>query len=216
MPSIINATTTTGVAVTGDNSGALALQTNNGTTAVTITTGQNVGIGNTTPTDYKLVVDGEGTDGGFALKRTGTLTGSGALRLVGSSGSEALAFSVNATERMRIASDGTISTTIGSTLYGAYPARAWVNFNGTGTPAIRNSRNVSSITDNGTGDYTVNFTTAMPDNEYAVVYGGATDWRTIGADGQANITTSGVRLLTRLPSNAAMNEVDSVALAVFR
>jgi hypothetical protein len=46
--------------------------------------------------------------------------------------------------------------------------RAWVNFNGTGTVAIRASFNVSSITDNGTGDYTVNFTNAMPDADYAV------------------------------------------------
>jgi hypothetical protein len=46
-------------------------------------------------------------------------------------------------------------------------AKAWVNFNGTGTVAIRSSFNVSSITDNGTGDYTVNFTTAMPDANYA-------------------------------------------------
>lgn len=46
-------------------------------------------------------------------------------------------------------------------------AKAWVNFNGTGTVAIRNSFNVSSITDNGTGDYTVNFTTAMPNANYA-------------------------------------------------
>jgi hypothetical protein len=47
-------------------------------------------------------------------------------------------------------------------------ARAWVNFNGTGTVAIRAQYNVSSITDNGTGNYTVNFTTAMPDANYAV------------------------------------------------
>jgi hypothetical protein len=45
--------------------------------------------------------------------------------------------------------------------------RAWVNFNGTGTVAIRASFNVSSITDNGTGDYTVNFTRAMSDSSYA-------------------------------------------------
>ena len=50
----------------------------------------------------------------------------------------------------------------------AYGCRAWVSFNGTGTPAIRGSGNVSSITDNGTGDYTVNFTTAMPDANYCV------------------------------------------------
>ena len=49
-----------------------------------------------------------------------------------------------------------------------YACRAWVNFNGTGTVAIRASGNVSSITDNGTGNYTVNFTTAMPDTNYAV------------------------------------------------
>jgi hypothetical protein len=46
-------------------------------------------------------------------------------------------------------------------------ARAWVNFNGVGTVAIRASVNVSSITDNGTGDYSVNYTTAMPDANYA-------------------------------------------------
>jgi len=49
-----------------------------------------------------------------------------------------------------------------------YACRAWVNFDGTGTVSIRDSGNVSSITDNGTGDYTVNFATAMPDNNYVV------------------------------------------------
>ena len=48
----------------------------------------------------------------------------------------------------------------------AYGCRAWVNFNGTGTVAINGSGNVSSITDNGTGDYTVNFTTNMPNTSY--------------------------------------------------
>jgi hypothetical protein len=51
-----------------------------------------------------------------------------------------------------------------------YAARAWVNFNGTGTVAIRASGNVTSITDNGTGNYTVNFTTAMPDTNYSCVF----------------------------------------------
>jgi hypothetical protein len=50
----------------------------------------------------------------------------------------------------------------------SYSARAWVNFNGTGAVAIVGSGNVSSITDNGTGDYTLNFTTAMSDANYAV------------------------------------------------
>jgi hypothetical protein len=46
-------------------------------------------------------------------------------------------------------------------------AKAWVNFNGQGTPAIRASFNVSSITDNATGDYTINFTTALVDANYS-------------------------------------------------
>ena len=50
----------------------------------------------------------------------------------------------------------------------AYGCRAWVNFNGTGTVAIRASGNVSSITDGGTGTYTINFTNAMPDANYSV------------------------------------------------
>jgi hypothetical protein len=48
-------------------------------------------------------------------------------------------------------------------------AKAWVNFNGQGTVAIRASFNVSSITDNGTGDYTTNFVTAFSDNKYSTV-----------------------------------------------
>jgi hypothetical protein len=57
-----------------------------------------------------------------------------------------------------------LATPTGSTP--SYLCRAWVNFNGAGTVAIRASGNVSSITDNGVGDYTVNFTTAMPDANF--------------------------------------------------
>lgn len=49
-----------------------------------------------------------------------------------------------------------------------FACRAWVNFNGTGTVAIRSSGNVSSITDNGVGNYTINFSSPMPDTNYAV------------------------------------------------
>jgi hypothetical protein len=62
------------------------------------------------------------------------------------------------------------TTTLASA--GQSSVQAWVNFNGTGTVAIRASYNVSSITDNGTGNYTVNFTTAMPDVNYSTVISG--------------------------------------------
>tara|TARA_A100001201_G_scaffold76397_1_gene68953 strand:+ start:389 stop:769 length:381 start_codon:yes stop_codon:yes gene_type:complete len=55
-------------------------------------------------------------------------------------------------------------------------AKAWVSFNGTGTLAVRDSFNVTSVTDNGTGDYTVNFTNAMSNDNYSVA--GSTSWST--------------------------------------
>jgi len=66
-----------------------------------------------------------------------------------------------------IAANAVTYAKIGTTEQGQL-CKAWVNFNGTGVVAIRASYNVSSITDNGTGDYTVNFTTAMPDANYVV------------------------------------------------
>jgi hypothetical protein len=59
-----------------------------------------------------------------------------------------------------------------------FACRAWVNFDGTGTVAIRGSGNVSSVTDNGTGNYTVNFATAMVDANYSFATG------YVGTDGQ--------------------------------
>ena len=89
-----------------------------------------------------------------------------------------------------------------------YAARAWVNFNGTGTVAIRASGNVSSITDNGTGDYTVNFTTAMPDANYSTLGSSGTS----GANGRivnpakAAPTTAGARIITQ---DGSFNGFDS-------
>jgi len=95
--------------------------------------------------------------------------------------------------------------------------RAWVNFNGTGTVAIRASFNVSSITDNGTGDYTVNLTTAMPDANYVVCGQGSlvtTDGR-YQQEFSAVRTTSAYRFAT---TNSAGTTTDSTYanIAVFR
>lgn len=92
--------------------------------------------------------------------------------------------------------------------------RAWVNFNGTGTVAIRASFNVSSITDNGTGDYTVNFTNAMADTSYAA-FVNTSDW-TGGANyGTQTPATSSIRVLTR--SGASTNfDYAHVYLSIFR
>ena len=70
-----------------------------------------------------------------------------------------------------IAANAVTYAKLGSTEQGQL-CKAWVNFNGTGTVAIRASYNVSSITDNGVGDYTVNFTAAMADANYSALHFG--------------------------------------------
>ena len=65
----------------------------------------------------------------------------------------------------------TVSNAAGTgpvTLTGQYAAKAWVNFNGTGTVAIRGSENVSSLTDQGTGTTDVNFTSSLSSGNYSV------------------------------------------------
>lgn len=101
-----------------------------------------------------------------------------------------------------------------------YKCRAWVNFNGTGTVAIRASGNVSSITDNGTGDYTVNFTTAMPDANYAVTVSSG-DWlvtnntRSIGVSASSAPTSSSVRLVD-MNGSAAAEDFIRAMVSIFR
>jgi hypothetical protein len=100
-----------------------------------------------------------------------------------------------------------------------YMCRAWVNFNGTGTVAIRGSGNVSSITDNGTGDYTVNFTTALPDANYSVAatvgQGGAGNTGiTCGTLESAAPTTSAVRL--RASQGSANLDMSYNFVSIFR
>ncbi len=99
---------------------------------------------------------------------------------------------------------------------GGNAVKAWVNFNGTGTVAIRASYNVSSITDNGTGDYTVNFTTALADANYAgnVTAGANAVKLTIGAY-QGIQTTSSFRI--GVTNFAGTNEDQSSMFAsIFR
>ena len=85
---------------------------------------------------------------------------------------DTIAFAEGGTEQMRLTDTGLLQFNSGyGSVATAYGCRAWVNFNGTGTVAIRASGNVTSITDVGTGTYTVNITNAMPDGKYAIQIG---------------------------------------------
>ena len=101
----------------------------------------------------------------------------------------------------------------------AYGCRAWVNFNGTGTVAIRASGNVTSITDNGVGEYVVNFTTALADVNYiGVVTAG--DYGSVGrsAGGNTNATrlTGSYAIRTLNASQSNPTDCDTVYVAIFR
>ena len=120
------------------------------------------------------------------------------------------------TQAATLASNASLMTTPTGTAP-SYLCRAWVNFNGTGTVAIRASGNVSSITDNSTGQYTVNFTTAMPDVNYAAVfqhesidYGGTTFIRT------STTTTSSIGVATYNIFGTAYQDTATFNVAVFR
>jgi hypothetical protein len=97
-----------------------------------------------------------------------------------------------------------------------YTAKAWVNFNGTGTVAIRASGNVSSITDNGTGDYTVNFTTAMSDANYAAQLSSAMGGGAGGFVGTDNTVSTGSLRFVAYAQNGASRDTTSAYVAVFR
>ena len=119
-------------------------------------------------------------------------------------------------------SPASLSTASGSAP--SYSARAWVNFNGTGTVAIRASGNVSSITDNGVGEYTVNFTTAMPDANYAVIacnvqYDNgnntvATQVKGTFSGGASNQTTSSVRI--QCATSGPVYDLAGIYVSIFR
>ena len=96
-------------------------------------------------------------------------------------------------------------------------AKAWVNFNGTGTVSIRDNFNVSSITDSGTGVYTANFSSAMSNNDYASVVSTGNDDKgrygiMIDSDDK---TTSGCKIFGFQTSTGSSLDSAEVSLAIF-
>jgi hypothetical protein len=197
MSTIINATTTNGVVIQPDNSGSLVLQTNSGTTALTIDTSQ----------------------------RAAFVAGTAALPAITTTGDTNTGIFFSAADTIDFAEGGTACGQFDSSAnfkfnsgYGsvatAYGCRAWVNFNGTGTVAIRGSGNVSSITDGGTGNYTVNFTTAMPDTNYSVsASADQAYWSTAAG---ANTISSTSSVVIRVTGETAYRDLANIYVAVFR
>ncbi len=228
MPSIINATTTAGVSVQGDNSGNLSLQTNNGTTALTVNTSQNVGIGVASP-QARLDISGSSvpvlinsTDNANQIRFSSVSTVGG---FIGSTGTN-LIFANNAgTEAARIDSSSNFYFNSGYGSVGlAYACRAWVNFDGTtntgGACTVRGSGNITTVADNGAGDYTVNFVNAMPNANYATFVTsdgnlGANQSITAGLYAGGTYSTTAVRILVFLNGSGGFDR-SFVCVSIFR
>ena len=211
---------TSGLKSTGGDDGVLKIQ-NNGTDAITVADDGEVtfaaGLAIASPTVFPA-----GTASLPAITTTGDLnTG------IYFPAADTIGFAEGGAEAMRIDSSANLQFNSGyGSVATAYGCRAWVNFNGTGTPAIREDGNVSSITDNGTGDYTVNFTTAMPDANYSATgsssFIGTTNYvgpvafnNNNGTGASVAPTTTALRTVVR-NSSASPADPQYLYVAIFR
>jgi hypothetical protein len=111
---------------------------------------------------------------GRTISLTGDVTGTSAAFNGTANASIAATIAAGVVGTTELANSGVTAAKLSGAQSGTAPiygARAWVNFSGVGTVTIRADGNVTSITDNGVGDYTVNFTTALPDTSYSYTFG---------------------------------------------
>ena len=157
---------------------------------------------------------------------TGGATGTGVFSLLAPSTSTNRTLTLPDSAGTVATAESTLSQFNASGSAPVYACRAWVNFNGTGTVAIRASGNVSSITDNGTGDYTINFTTAMPDANYSVA--GLTIGNSVGnttrtlviagveASGADLKSTTQLRVQTGQTTATVLADMAEINVSIFR
>ena len=145
---------------------------------------------------------------GVTLTNSGTATGFGSPAYASNASATDDTVNVDASDNLQFNSG------YGSTAT-AYGCRAWVNFNGTGTVAIYASGNVSSITDNGTGDYTVNFTNSMPDINYSFQGSASHTAATSNAIHSVEVKTGTARSTSKTTSSIH-HEVVYVSPAAYR
>jgi hypothetical protein len=216
----------TGSIVTADSSGNVGIGTASPNTPLSIVANHVNGQGTAkiqTVTSFASgglssisLNDSDGSRKGFIFQDTSGLT-------VEAIGTAPVNLTSNGAVQLRVNSSGNLlfNSGYGSTAT-AYGCRAWVNFNGTGTVAIRGSGNVSSITDNAVGAFQINLTTAMPDANYSVVgtcaSGGGSSNLGLGIN-DINVgapATSVVYINTRRRDTNADTDSAFVCVAIFR
>jgi len=238
IPSL-TAGTTTSTAATITSGTITTLNSTTGTIATLNSTTGTIATLNSTTGTIATLNNTTGTIGNFSTTLAGDFTISNGTGTLGTSGATAGTYgsvtaipfiTVDAKGRITSATTGTFSSTPadGSITYAklstsateadnvaSRTAKAWVNFNGTGTVAINNDFNVSSITDNSTGNFTVNFTTAMVDANYATVI--TTEDAILGGYvGTASYLAGSVRFRTIVANTSAPADLQINSVVVFR
>jgi hypothetical protein len=187
----------------------------------------NVGIGTTSPTAKLQIAS---TDSVTAIKISdGTSEIYGGTTIAGpwfgTSTNHPLRLTSASVTRIVLNPDGVINAQNNPITNSPTTAKAFVNFNGTGTPAIRSSYNTSSITKNSTGDYTVNFATPMANANYAVslsTTGGADNNTTraitikgTAAGGASTKTTTALGIITGSTLSASLGDAAEINVTIF-
>ena len=221
------ALTTTGNTILGDSS-ADTLNVGNG--GLVKDASGNVGIGTASPNALlhvsnavaKIRIGETASSAYLDISRDGA-TGYSIYNAAQADPYRGHVWQLGGTEAMRIDTAGLLQFNSGyGSVATAYGCRAWVNFNGTGTVAIRASGNVSSITDNAAGDYTVNFTTAMVDANYNVcgsvngVGGNPLDEMVFAPKVGGTFSTAAVQIFTINPVSAGGGDSTYVSCSIFR
>jgi hypothetical protein len=197
---------TSGLKSSGGDDGVLVFQSNGtekfrvNTTGIDVT-GTVVADGSITISDgtvAQLILDDTGQAQDWSIKAQSNYVG----------------FFYGATQVIEIDNNSNLLFNSGyGSVATAYGCRAWVNFNGTGTPAIRASGNVSSITDGGTGIFQLNFTTAMPNTNYSVIT--SDNFYGLSSSNANALSTTSAEVYS-YDNGFALRDPSAICVAIFR